>query len=630
MNISTLLGEDENIAITNNDDFNTVSFDSFMTKASPQDQQREGGYLSFLLGEEKHNLTTSENITEKYSNQIDKILESSDDDDNSLNDGPSLHHDFNDFTKEYNSYNDKFDKYDDYKDFKEYKNQSQQLALSSPIDSLNSLNTIDSIESVHTIDSLSSSLNLNQNNSSHSLNTINSINKINDFDQPIQSNQNNNNFNNNQKQSSTVCKFFLMGSCKYGNSCKFYHPQHQQYPSMVPNPFSQFVPFTPMNPTFPQFNQFGQYNQYPSYNQYNQFNQMNQYNQYNNMNSNYSMNQMNQSNSMNSVNSMNQSINLHIDNNQFFSMCKDQQGCRMLQRELEKDDDEITNMIFSKMIVSIVELMKDQYGNYLCQKVMEVITSEQKIQILQGIQDDFESIAKDIHGTRSIQKLISLLEDEERYLFIEIITPHVIELIYDINGNHIIQECLKSFEKYQNEFIFDQIVKKEVLVKIATHKQGCCVIQRCIDYGDRNQLLGIIDEIVNNVLLLVQDQYGNYVVQYVLEKAMIEKANEITMNLLSHLISLSKQKFSSNVIEKLLRCDGNEKKELMFDVFLGYRNVEELLKHAYANYVIQTCLDACNDEYLKKFTEWIEPHLDSIKNSHYYKKIQSKLFGKGK
>ena len=68
-----------------------------------------------------------------------------------------------------------------------------------------------------------------------------------------------------------------------------------------------------------------------------------------------------------------------------------------------------------------------------------------------------------------------------------------------------------------------------------------------------------------------------------------------------------------------------EKKELIFDQFLSYSNVDELLKHAFANYVIQTCLDECSSDYLMKFTRWIEPHLDSIKNSHYFKKIQSKL-----
>ena len=64
MNISNLLGEDENIPIPNNeDDFNTVSFDSFMTKVSPQDKPREMGYLSFLLGEDKSiSNTSNENL----------------------------------------------------------------------------------------------------------------------------------------------------------------------------------------------------------------------------------------------------------------------------------------------------------------------------------------------------------------------------------------------------------------------------------------------------------------------------------------------------------------------------------------------------------------------------------------
>ena len=58
--------------------------------------------------------------------------------------------------------------------------------------------------------------------------------------------------------------------------------------------------------------------------------------------------------------------------------------------------------------------------------------------------------------------------------------------------------------------------------------------------------------IAQNTLTFVKNPFANYVVQYVL-KLKIEEINEvISRELMTDLIAFSKQKFSSNVIEKCL------------------------------------------------------------------------------
>jgi len=53
-----------------------------------------------------------------------------------------------------------------------------------------------------------------------------------------------------------------------------------------------------------------------------------------------------------------------------YSLCKDQHGCRFLQRKLEENNPRITEIIFNEVYPHIVELMTDPFGNYLCQKVI--------------------------------------------------------------------------------------------------------------------------------------------------------------------------------------------------------------------------------------------------------------------
>lgn len=88
---------------------------------------------------------------------------------------------------------------------------------------------------------------------------------------------------------------------------------------------------------------------------------------------------------------------------------------------------------------------------------------------------------------------------------------------------------------------------------------------RCIDYATLTQKRQLVQEIVNNSLELVQDAFGNYVVQYVLDLGEPPISHGIMANLLGHISSLSVQKFSSNVVEKCLELAGDKMRAKVID-----------------------------------------------------------------
>lgn len=50
------------------------------------------------------------------------------------------------------------------------------------------------------------------------------------------------------------------------------------------------------------------------------------------------------------------------------------------------------------------------------------------------------------------------------------------------------------------------------LLSLFIKRHGCCVLQRCIDHASPTQKSTLVSEIISNVLQLVQDPFGNYVV----------------------------------------------------------------------------------------------------------------------
>ena len=53
---------------------------------------------------------------------------------------------------------------------------------------------------------------------------------------------------------------------------------------------------------------------------------------------------------------------------------------------------------------------------------------------------------------------------------------------------------------------------------LSTHPYGCRVIQRILEFCLSEQSAAILEELHSNTEALLQDQYGNYVIQHVLER----------------------------------------------------------------------------------------------------------------
>ena len=97
-----------------------------------------------------------------------------------------------------------------------------------------------------------------------------------------------------------------------------------------------------------------------------------------------------------------------------YDLCKDQHGCRYLQKKLEEQKPEQTSMIFAETNQHVVELMTDPFGNYLCQKLFEYSDDEQRTQLIGNAAADMVKIALNQHGTRALQKMIEFISTKNQ------------------------------------------------------------------------------------------------------------------------------------------------------------------------------------------------------------------------
>ncbi|KAF3941188.1 hypothetical protein ABW19_dt0201326 [Dactylella cylindrospora] len=318
--------------------------------------------------------------------------------------------------------------------------------------------------------------------------------------------------------------------------------------------------------------------------------------------------------------------NLDIESlgSEIYLLCKDQHGCRFLQRKLEEQNPKDVEIIFRETQAYIVELMTDPFGNYLCQKLLEHTNNEQRSQLVNNAAPHLVEIALNQHGTRALQKMIEFLSTPDQIqTVIQALRSKVVELIQDLNGNHVIQKCLNRLKPEDAQFIFDAVGKN--CVTVGTHRHGCCVLQRCIDHASKTQRAELISHITENAFALVRDPFGNYVVQYILDLGEPELAEPLIHKFLGRISELSMQKFSSNVIEKCIRVSEKETRTRMIKEIINPPELEKLIRDSYANYVIQTALDYAETESRQLLVDNLRPILPSIRMTPYGRRIQSKI-----
>ena len=131
------------------------------------------------------------------------------------------------------------------------------------------------------------------------------------------------------------------------------------------------------------------------------------------------------------------------------------------------------------------------------------------------------------------------------------------------------------------------------------------------NFGAQNQ---IMRELLLNVVSLVQDQYGNYVVQHVLEHGRPQDKHEVIKLLRGKILQLSQHKFASNVVEKVVEFGTLEHRAwIVEEVCAEATTLETMMKDQYANYVVQKILDVCDPQQRELLVARIRPHIQSLR-----------------
>ncbi|KAE9620477.1 putative armadillo-like helical, nucleic acid binding NABP, pumilio, RNA binding protein [Lupinus albus] len=306
----------------------------------------------------------------------------------------------------------------------------------------------------------------------------------------------------------------------------------------------------------------------------------------------------------------------------------DQYGSRFIQQKLETATIEEKNMVYQEIMPYALSLMTDVFGNYVVQKFFEHGLPSQRRELAKELVGHVLNLSLQMYGCRVIQKAIEVVDLDQKIEMVQELEGNIIRCVRDQNGNHVIQKCIECVPEDAIQFIvstfFDQVVT------LSTHPYGCRVIQRVLEHCiDPTTQQKVMDEVLGAVSMLAQDQYGNYVVQHVLEHGKPHERSAIIKELAGNIVQMSQQKFASNVVEKCLSFGGPSERLLLVNEMLGSTDENEplqaMMKDQFANYVVQKMLETCEDQQRDLILSRIKVHLNALKKYTYGKHIVTRV-----
>lgn len=163
-------------------------------------------------------------------------------------------------------------------------------------------------------------------------------------------------------------------------------------------------------------------------------------------------------------------------------------------------------------------------------------------------------------------------------------------------------------------------------VELACHPYGCRIVQRFLEYCTTSQTDCLLAQLLANTDHLLLDQYGNYVIQHVLDHGDQVNKSRIVSRIEGRVLMLSQHKFASNVVEKCVsNASCEERSRLISEVCQDDSYLGSMIKDQYGNYVIQKMIDTAEDKDLCILMAKIKIHSSSLHKFSYGKYILAKL-----
>ncbi|KAL8993839.1 MAG: hypothetical protein Q9169_006048 [Polycauliona sp. 2 TL-2023] len=239
------------------------------------------------------------------------------------------------------------------------------------------------------------------------------------------------------------------------------------------------------------------------------------------------------------------------------SLSMDAFGCHVVQKAFDAVPEEYKAIMVHELLRRIPETVIHRYACHVWQKLFELRWSDSPPQIMKFVNEALRGMWHDVAlgetGSLVVQNIFeNCLEEDKRPCISEVLNnidivahgqfgnwciQHICEHGATQDRNHAIDHVLR----YSTEYSMDQFASK--------------VVEKCLKIGGPEFLERYLERVCEGrqdrpripLIDIASDQYGNYLIQYILTHANNTHREVVASNVRKHMVSLRGSKFGSRV-----------------------------------------------------------------------------------
>lgn len=204
--------------------------------------------------------------------------------------------------------------------------------------------------------------------------------------------------------------------------------------------------------------------------------------------------------------------------------------------------------------------VKDQNGNHVIQKCIEKVPALLIQFIVEAFTNQVFYLSTHPYGCRVIQRVLQRPEVEKEAILAEVM-QNAYELSKNQYGNYVIQHVMIHGTLWYRSAVIHALEGK--MVELSKHKFASNVCEKCFTHCTATEREELLEEVLEqdstgNVQLvqMVMDQYGNYVVQRILDLVDETQREKMITSIKPYIATLKRVPYGKHIITQIEKLTG--------------------------------------------------------------------------
>ncbi|KAH7347749.1 armadillo-type protein [Plectosphaerella cucumerina] len=232
-------------------------------------------------------------------------------------------------------------------------------------------------------------------------------------------------------------------------------------------------------------------------------------------------------------------------------------GCHVVQKAFDSVPEAYKAIMVHELLRRIPETVIHRYACHVWQKLFELRWSETPPQIMTFVNDALRGMWHEVAlgetGSLVVQNIFeNCLEDDKRPC-IEEVLANIDIVAHGQFGNWCIQHICEHGAPADRSRAIDHVIR--YAAEYSTDQFASKVVEKCLKVGGPEFLGRYLDRVCEGrpdrpripLIDIASDQYGNYLIQYILTHANTQHREIVAAHIRKHMVSLRGSKFGSRV-----------------------------------------------------------------------------------